>query len=183
MLIFSPMFFRCPADVLPFLPMWYRCAAVLVPIPKNRKICAPVLLRRAKSVRCDSAFKHISRFLFLYNNCMEKMIGLISLLSKTSFNKINKHCPPQDIQKTDLPPAYCTLHYMLTKMLDIIMAKIREWKKEMNSDGILAFGRSQEYERKKWRNVKWEERNKRAIERERKKCSDVLLAENFRSQG
>ena len=57
LLILSPMFCRCPADVLPFLPMWYRCAAVLEPIPENRQICAPILLRRAKSVRCDSALK------------------------------------------------------------------------------------------------------------------------------
>ena len=57
LLILLPMFCRCPADVLPFLPMWYRCAAVLVPIPENRQICAPVLLRRAKSVRCDSALR------------------------------------------------------------------------------------------------------------------------------
>ena len=52
-----PMSYRCPADVLPFLPMWYRCAAVPVPIPENLQICAPVLLRRAKSVRCDSALR------------------------------------------------------------------------------------------------------------------------------
>ena len=44
--------------------MWYRCAAVLVPIPENRQICAPVLLRWAKSVRCDSALRGsiITRF-------------------------------------------------------------------------------------------------------------------------
>ena len=45
LLILSPMFCRCPANVLPFLLMWYRCAAVLVPIPENRQICAAVLLR------------------------------------------------------------------------------------------------------------------------------------------
>ena len=37
--------------------MWYRCAAVLIPILENRQICASVLLRRAKSVRCDGAFR------------------------------------------------------------------------------------------------------------------------------
>ena len=42
---------RCAAE--PFLPMWYGCAAIPVPIPENRQICAPVLLRRARSVRCD----------------------------------------------------------------------------------------------------------------------------------
>ena len=58
LLILSPMFCRCRANVLPFLPMWYRCAAVPVPIPENRKICCDlVLLRRARSVRCDSAFR------------------------------------------------------------------------------------------------------------------------------
>ena len=73
-LILSPMFCWCPADVLPFLPMWYRCAAVLVglPIPENRQICAPVLLRRAKSVRCDSALKY-DLFRGLWNSWSSKL--------------------------------------------------------------------------------------------------------------
>ena len=66
----SPAVANFVADVL---TMSCRCTTVLtdviplrgriVPIPENRQICAPVLLRRAKSVRCDSALWLCARVL------------------------------------------------------------------------------------------------------------------------